>query len=183
MFSLARSTFLPLILLPFVFEPATVLAQTPTLTERCSDRDDSPDDRIAACTSILNSGRASGRALASAYMNRAAAYARKGDYERAAADFSAAIKNDPKSAKAYRGRANAYARMHKFDQAIDDASRAIKLDDAPSSSYNLRGLIYAEKREYDRAIADFSEAARLTPQNGTPTVRSRTPARARWTAP
>ena len=103
-----------------LFEAGSVSAQVPTPTERCSDRDDSPDDRIAACTSILNSGRASGSTLVTAHINRGAAHARKGDYERAAADFSAAICTDPNNARAYRGRANAQARIHKFDQAIDD---------------------------------------------------------------
>jgi tetratricopeptide (TPR) repeat protein len=147
---------------------ATGWAQPPSLAERCSDRDDDPDDRIAACTSLLNSGRTLGRTLAGAYMNRGAAYARKSQYDRAVADYSAAIRSDPKNPKAYRGRANAYARMSKFDQAIDDADRAIKLDAAPAMSYNLRGLIYADKREHDRAIADFSQAIRLAPQNATP---------------
>src|ERR1700761_9583648 len=47
----------------------------------------SGDDRIAACTRAINSGRWTGSGLAWAYLNRGKAYRDKADYDRAIQDY------------------------------------------------------------------------------------------------
>jgi tetratricopeptide (TPR) repeat protein len=66
--------------------------------------------------------------LATAYSDRGVAYGRKGEQEKAVADFSAAIRLDPKNAIAYSNRGVAFAREGEQDKAIADFSAAVQLD-------------------------------------------------------
>src|SRR5262249_36740974 len=66
-----------------------------------------------------------------AYNNRALAYRRKGDLNRAIADASEAIRLDPKYAWAYNNRALAYRRKGDLNRAIADATEAT----APDPNY------------------------------------------------
>ena len=53
------------------------------------------DIAIRACTRAIKSGRWKGRNLAWAYSNRGLAYQRKGEHDRAIADYDKAIKLQP----------------------------------------------------------------------------------------
>ncbi len=58
---------------------------------RCDSDGTHPDIQIAACTRNIQSGRFTGRNLAVAFTNRGLAYKRKGQWDRAIADYSEAI--------------------------------------------------------------------------------------------
>ncbi len=66
--------------------------------------------------------------FADAYCGRGAAYAGKGDFEKAIADCTEAIRLDPAFAEAYFNRGLAYAAKHDFNKAIPDMKRAKELD-------------------------------------------------------
>jgi uncharacterized caspase-like protein len=85
------------------------------------------------------------------------------DRQRAIADFSEAIRLDPKLASAYGGRGYAYYEQKEYDLAIADYSKAIRFDPTYAVIYNNRGMSYFEQKEYDLAIADFNEAIKLDP--------------------
>jgi tetratricopeptide (TPR) repeat protein len=87
-----------------------------------------------------------------------------GDYDKAIATASEAIRLDPKNASAFVGRGLAYAKKGDNDRAIADYNEAIGLDAKDANSLLNRGNAYQDKREYDRAIADYSEAIRLDPK-------------------
>ena len=63
-----------------------------------------------------------------AYYNRGNAYFDKRDYDRAIADFTQAIKLDPKDAFAIHDRGVAYYEKHDFERAIADFEAAIKIN-------------------------------------------------------
>ena len=65
---------------------------------------------------------------ASAYANRGSAYVSKGEYDLAIADFSVAIRHDPKLATAYWGRGAAYEEKGELVKAIADLTEAVRLD-------------------------------------------------------
>lgn len=86
------------------------------------------DKKIAACTSAINSGRWRGVNLAWAFVGRGRGYSDKNDYDHAIADFTEAIKLDPKHNYAYSNRGLVYAKKGQHDRAIGDYNEAIKLD-------------------------------------------------------
>jgi lipoprotein NlpI len=99
-----------------------------------------------------------------AYNNRCNTYNLKGDYDRAIADCTEAIRLDPKYAFAYNNRCFANALKGDYDRAIVDCTEAIQLDPKYAFAYNNRGLVYNAKDDDDRAIADYTEAIRLDPK-------------------
>jgi Flp pilus assembly protein TadD len=100
-----------------------------------------------------------------AYNNRGSAYGKKGENDRAIADYNEALRLNPKLASAYNNRGLAYSKKGENDRAIADHNEALRLDPKFASAYNNRGLAYSEKGENDRAIADYNEALRLNPKN------------------
>ena len=87
----------------------------------------------------------------------------KGDYDKAIADFSEAIRLDPKFTYAYDWRGFAYFDIHNYDKAIADFTEAIRLDPKNKTAYNNRTVAYNDKGDYDRAIADATQAIQLDP--------------------
>jgi len=98
-------------------------------------------------------------------LSRAAEHLNAGEYGRAIAEFTEAIRLDPEDADAYSGRALAYYRKLDFDSAIAEFTEAIRLDPTKADAYYWRGWAYFGKDDYDGAIADLTEAIRLTPED------------------
>jgi tetratricopeptide (TPR) repeat protein len=88
----------------------------------------------------------------------------KGNFDAAIADYTEAIRLDPKSVNAYNGRAGAYADNRNFDKAIADSTEAIRLDPKSAMAYHERSYVYNIKGNFDKAIADSTEAVRLDPK-------------------
>src|ERR1700744_3071888 len=73
------------------------------------------EQQIAGCTEAIKSGAFAERELAAVYKNRGNAYYFTKDYDRAVADYTAAIKLDPKFAHAFNDRGAAYRAKSDFD--------------------------------------------------------------------
>ncbi|GHU83501.1 hypothetical protein FACS189468_8640 [Spirochaetia bacterium] len=114
----------------------------------------------AGCSSAPNAAKLND---AAALRERGIEYGKTGEYDLAIADFTAALKINPKDAYAYCGRGLAYFIKGEYDLAITDLTQAIKLDPKFDGSYALRGEAYRMKGQYDAAISDCSEAIRLNP--------------------
>ncbi|MDR0707369.1 MAG: tetratricopeptide repeat protein [Treponema sp.] len=100
---------------------------------------------------------------AKSYVESGLAYHNKGDYDRAIADYTQAIRIDPKYALAYHNRGVAYEVKKDFDRAMSDYNQVILLDPNYAKAYHGRGVAYRTKGDYDRAIADFTQAIRIDP--------------------
>jgi tetratricopeptide (TPR) repeat protein len=121
------------------------------------------EQAIAACTRDIASGRFKGVALGGRFNNRGLAYAERGDYDRAIADYNEAIRLHPRIAIAFSNRGNIYARSD-YDHAISDYNEAIRLNPRNAIFFSNRGEAYNNKGEYDHAVADFNEAIRRDPK-------------------
>ena len=83
----------------------------------------------------------------------------RGDLEGAIADFTEAIRLDPKNIDAYCYRGNAFRKQGVLEKAITDFSTAIKLNPNNSyKSYNNRGNLRLKKGNLSGAIADYTDA-------------------------
>jgi tetratricopeptide (TPR) repeat protein len=125
---------------------------------------ESGDEAIAACTRIIQDHGRPAKSREDAYVNRGVEYGKKGDYDRAIADYTEAIRLDPKDPHAYNDRGNAYRYKGDNDRAIADCTEAIRLDPKYAHAYYNRGKARHAKGDYDRAIADYTEAIRLDPK-------------------
>src|SRR5258708_6164349 len=100
------------------------------------------------------------------YSNRGFAYRKKGELDRAIADYSQAISLDPKAAQYYYNRGVTYRSKGDVDRAIADYNQAITIDPKSSDAFYNRGLAYRYKGDNDRALADFNQAISIDPQDG-----------------
>ena len=96
---------------------------------------------------------------------RGRAHAIRGEYDKAIADFTEAIRLNTKSAEAYCGRGIIYLEKGDLDNAIADISEAIRLDPKFPQGYYNRGNVYVRKDNAEKAIADFTQAIRLDPRH------------------
>ena len=83
------------------------------------------------------------------------------DIDKAIADYSKAIKANPKFVKAYNNRGVAYSLKKQYDLAIADFNKAIELDPKNGKAYNNRAIIYAYHGESDKARHDIHKAQSL----------------------
>jgi tetratricopeptide (TPR) repeat protein len=91
-----------------------------------------------------------------------AAFGRK-EYDKAIADYTQAIRIDPKFATAYSNRASAYGMKGDYDKAIADYTKAIELNPDIRDIYYNRGNAYFDKGDNDKAMADYNQAIRINP--------------------
>jgi tetratricopeptide (TPR) repeat protein len=79
------------------------------------------------------------------------------------ADYTEAIRIDPKFVWAYLNRGDARIKNNEYDEGIADYSEAIRIDPHFDWAYLHRGTARTNRQEYDKAIADFDEAIRVNP--------------------
>ena len=88
----------------------------------------------------------------------------KGEYDKAIADYSEAIRLNPKYTWAYINRGNAWQAKGEYDKAIADFNEVIRLNPKHALAYGSRGKAWQAKGNLDRAIAGYNEAIRLDPK-------------------
>ncbi len=95
--------------------------------------------KIRGCTQIIERGtRESLENRASAYINRGVAYTKKGEVDRAIADYTKAIALDPDDAEAYYNRGVVYGRKGDKEREIADFRKALEIN--PSYQNAKKGL-------------------------------------------
>ena len=164
-------------LLPFLLLALGSCGQpSPAGLDDCTSTSSKPDQRIAACTLLIDAGQLSSQHLATAFHQRGLARADKRDFGGAISDYNEALRNNSLYAVVYYHRFTA-ERDQRTGASPDSGRKQAPSPDpgrkaAPSpaadpkdaAGYNKRGIAWSEKRDYERAIADYNEALRLNPQ-------------------
>ncbi|MGJ5076366.1 tetratricopeptide repeat protein [Bradyrhizobium oligotrophicum] len=130
----------------------------------CLNSNVTPDVGIAACSSAIRSGDIDAAGLVSAYIKRGNRYDDKEDLDHAIADYSEAIRLNPKLDYTLFRRCWAYSKKNQDDRAIADCSKSIALNPRFEGAYWIRAYSGARKGDDDQAISDFTSAIKL---NGT----------------
>src|SRR5271169_1703252 len=127
-----------------------------------------PDVAIIACTRLIDDKHEDEDIRASALRNRASFYQQVGDFERAIADYTAALKR-PEShrilANLYLNRGLMYFRKGDQDLALADYGEAVTLDPKLATAYINRSAILIARGDNDRAIADLDRVIALNPKD------------------
>lgn len=102
----------------------------PANKEMCDNlaADFSSAEQVTACTALIKSGTLAPDELASVLDLRGTEYLGHNDYDRAIADFSAAIRIDPKDAGAFYGRGAAETALGRKAEGDADFARAKAID-------------------------------------------------------
>jgi lipoprotein NlpI len=86
------------------------------------------DGNLGACAAIIRSRGETDAGRAAAHYNRGNAYLRQRRYDRAIADYDAAIRLQPGLAEAFNNRCLAYLKLNRFDLATRDFDQTIRLN-------------------------------------------------------
>ncbi len=124
------------------------------LVRICWRRD--PVAQVArACTRVIASLRLQSGRLAEVFANRADAYLRLGEPDRARADYQAVLKVDSSNSRGLLARGRVRARAGRHVAALIDFNRAIANGpDRPETRY-ARALSLAAQGDFEAAVADY----------------------------
>lgn len=96
-----------------------------------------------------------------AYLERAAAYMKLGNYKQAVEDSKKAIGINPGESKGYAYLATVYFAQGDFQKAIDTFSEGIKINPNNFELYGKRGTVHQKIGKSKEAIQDFQKAAQM----------------------
>jgi tetratricopeptide (TPR) repeat protein len=102
-----------------------------------------------------------------AVLKRADDSRKAGQYDRAIAEATEAIKLNGKNAVSYWVRGAAYVGRNDYDQAIADLTRAIGIDPKYAAAYSWRAAAWKAKGDDDRALYDADQVVKLLPKLGS----------------
>lgn len=150
----------------FLIAVPVASAQHPDTDWQACAQDTDRGRQIRGCTAVLGrSTRESATNRAIALSNRGNAQRARGNLDAAMADYSEAIRLDPRLAVALRNRGNAHRARGNLDAAMVDYNEAIRLDPRHVNAFIDRGDAHRARGSLDAAMADFSEAIRLDPRH------------------
>jgi len=102
---------------------------------------------------------------------RGLAYARKGDEERAMADYNAVLQVRPNQPYARNNRGVLYLRKGALQSALDDFNAALTTLPGYVLARVNRARVLIANRDFDGALADLAEAQRLDPKSHSESQR------------
>jgi tetratricopeptide (TPR) repeat protein len=88
----------------------------------------------------------------------------KREYEKALAEYTQALRINPKSTLAFFSRGLVWQAKREYDQALADYTEVLRLDPTNALAFNNRGNTWRDKHELDKALDDLNEALRLAPR-------------------
>jgi tetratricopeptide (TPR) repeat protein len=132
----------------------------------CQDSADVPR-MIAACTSLSQDARLPAGARSMAMLKRGFGNFALGNMDAAQADFSEAIKLNPKNNFAHHELGLTLAKKGDPAGAIASLTEAINLDPSSAASRFGRGQVYLSEDRLDDAIQDFTDAIKLGADKNT----------------
>jgi tetratricopeptide (TPR) repeat protein len=141
--------------------PARPVAADP-LSECFSD---GAQDRVDACSTLLDLPGLDDNARSLAYSMRALAYSRNGQFNQALPDYDMAILLDPTSAMALNNRAWVRYKLSKLDESLADVEQSLTLSPGSPHAYDTRAHVHQARGEQTQALSDYEQAMRFGGEN------------------
>lgn len=153
-----------------VASAASALAATQQDLNDCQDSDDIPR-MMAACSSLSQDARLPPGARSMALLKHGFGNFALGNMDAAQADFTEAIRLNPKNNYAHHELGLTFAKKGDPTRAIASFTEAINLDPSSAASRFSRGRVYLSEDRLDEAIRDLTDAIRLGPDKNTAFAR------------
>lgn len=101
-----------------------------------------------------------------AFHNRAALYRKSGEFDKAIALYSEALKYDDDVIRdaIFTNRGNIYFDKKEYDQAIRDYNEALQVDPRDAQAFENRGAANLMMKQYDAALQDFNTTLSIDPK-------------------
>jgi Flp pilus assembly protein TadD len=97
------------------------------------------------------------------FLCRGLCYQKMGQYKPAAADYSSAIKLNPKLVEAHKNRVKCYITLKRYDDAAKDYQRLIMLEPRNSNNYYNLGYIYSIRKDWVNVIEIWEKGLQVNP--------------------
>jgi tetratricopeptide (TPR) repeat protein len=123
------------------------------------------DEALKRFAAAIASGKLSTAQHTEALLGRTAAWIGKGDFARAYAEASEAVRINPDSPAARLERGRIGWHRQQWEASLADFNEAIRLAPEQAEGYSLRGIVWYHKGDIDRAIADYGEALKRDPRH------------------
>lgn len=120
------------------------------------------EEAIAYFNDAMQYGKDASLNLSVVYRERGNVYLDEKEYDKAIADYTEAISQNPNDPDAFYDRGLAYLDKGDFDNSIKDSTISIDKK-READAYNNRGYAYFNKGENKLAEADYNEAINLDP--------------------
>ncbi|SEB83747.1 tetratricopeptide repeat protein [Bradyrhizobium erythrophlei] len=149
-----------------VLSAADVFAVDPQDLKQCENSDDVPR-MIAACTNLSQDAGLPAGLRSMALLKRGFGNFALGHIDAAEADFSEAVRLNPKNNYAHHELGLTLAKKGEPARAIASLTEAIRLDPGSAASRISRGQVYLSEDRLDDAIQDFTDAIKLGADKNT----------------
>lgn len=116
------------------------------------------DQRLKACSDLIDTPGLPIEILSHAYAMRALAYSLAGQFPEAISDYDHAIALIPNFPVALNNRAWAYFRWGKLDQAAIDVDASLRLDPTSPHALDTRAHVNQWQGDQERALQDYDQA-------------------------
>lgn len=92
---------------------------------------------------------------------------KKGELDKAVAEFTAAIALSPNDSFAFKCRSFVLSARGDYDMALTDLNDAIALEPRDGTAYFSRANLWRHKGDFDKALADYSKAIAIDPESAS----------------
>lgn len=152
--------------IPTPVAPGAAADEKPTQSPQAllcanSDGKASPAQREDACSFVIDQRKWKGKEISWAYANRCAVRYKLKQLDRALADCSEAIDQDPDQANAYQLRAEIHRKRDNRAKALEDYDKAIELGVKSPAVFAGRGLLRLLDGDGAKALEDFNQEVAL----------------------
>lgn len=127
---------------------SNVFAATKKSYDDCNGND--ADLRLSGCTTVITDKTETAKNRSIAFYQRGRVYQFKRDYDHAIADYSEAIKLNPKYAEALYFRGGVHDKQGDYDDALIDLKQAVTLAPSNNDAAKLRDYVQDKLKHYEQ---------------------------------
>jgi formylglycine-generating enzyme required for sulfatase activity/lipoprotein NlpI len=147
------------------FSTGSVVAQQTDAWTKCVNKEKAPRDvQISGCSTVIQSSQETPENLAVAFYNRGLAYYVIDKIDLSIADYTEAIRLNPKNARSWNNRCVSRTVAGRLQQALTDCNESLRLLPNQSNVLDSRGFTYLKLGQFDLAVADYNSALQLNPR-------------------